>query len=102
MMNVELIKLLQDYCGADSFITENTRLFHDLDLYGDDAAEFLDRFKERFSVDMSDFRFADYFPSEGDWILPGVLRFLIGKPQPRYRPLTIFDLQLAIDCGYLK
>ncbi|MBL1411573.1 DUF1493 family protein [Sphingobacterium faecale] len=101
-MNVELIKLLQDYCGADPHITESTRLFHDLDLYGDDAAEFFDRFKDRFTVDMCDFCFADYFPNEGDWILPTILRFLIGRPQPIYRPLTVSDLQLAIDCGYLQ
>ncbi len=101
MMNVELIELLEGYCGADTHMTESTRLYHDLNLYGDDAAEFLDRFKARFSVDMIDFRFADYFPGEGDWILPSVLRFLIGKPQPRYKPLTISNLQLAIGCGYL-
>lgn len=102
MMNVELIKLLEDYCGADSHMTESTRLYYDLNLYGDDAVEFLDRFMVRFSVDMSEFRFADYFPSEGDWILPSILRFLMGKSQPTYRSLTLSDLQLAIDSRSLK
>ncbi len=49
-MNAELIKLLEDYCGADPHMTRNTKLFHDLHLYGDDAAEFIDSFKDIKSI----------------------------------------------------
>ncbi len=39
MMNIELIKLLEDYFGANLPMTESTRLFHDLQIYGDDVAD---------------------------------------------------------------
>lgn len=45
-------------------IRPESRLFHDLGLGGDDAAELLDAFERDFTVDMSEFDFSTYFPSE--------------------------------------
>lgn len=45
-------------------ITENTIFFSDLNLIGDDADEFMLRFSKRFQIDMSEFKFNDYFIDE--------------------------------------
>jgi hypothetical protein len=42
-------------------INENSVLFKDLGIYGDDADFFMMEFADEFNIDMSDFRFSDYF-----------------------------------------
>lgn len=46
-------------------ITPDTRLRTDLGVDGDDAVELLEKFADRFEVNMSAFQFAKYFGSEG-------------------------------------
>ncbi len=45
-------------------IDENSILFKDLGIYGDDADFFMMEFAVEFNIDMSDFRFSDYFLHE--------------------------------------
>lgn len=45
-------------------INENTVFFKDLKLIGDDADAFLLRFRETFEIDMTEFKFEDYFIDE--------------------------------------
>ncbi|MGJ1421050.1 DUF1493 family protein [Sphingobacterium spiritivorum] len=101
-MDTRLIDLLQKYNSTDKALDENVRLYHDLNIYGDDAIELLNCFEEQFKVDLSRFRFTDYFPSEGDWILPSLFRFLTGKKPKEYKQLTLSDLNKAINIGYLE
>jgi hypothetical protein len=42
----------------------NTRLFHDLGAYGDNSLEDIQLLEEEFSVDLTGFEFAKYFPPE--------------------------------------
>jgi hypothetical protein len=61
--------------SANRQIGLETRLLHDLDITGDDAAEFITCFAEEFRVDISKFRFEDYFGPEPSlanpfWWLP--------------------------------
>lgn len=44
--------------------TSNTRLLHDLDLCGDDILDEFKILQDNFGVDLSDFEFKKYFPSE--------------------------------------
>ena len=69
-MDRELMGLLQEYNPTSDGITEHTRLYHDLNIYGDDAEEVMTKFSEMFDVDLSEFSFMDHFPDEGDQILP--------------------------------
>ena len=64
-INDEVIALLRHYLGKNVVVTSMTQLYQDLNIYGDDADEFLTAFSEKFGVDMNSFRFADYFPHEG-------------------------------------
>jgi len=47
-------------------INEETVFFKDLKLVGDDASEFMSLFSKEFEVDISNFRFEDYFVDEYD------------------------------------
>lgn len=42
----------------------DTRLYHDLGYYGDVAEANMELLESRFHVDLTDFRFDQYFPSE--------------------------------------
>ncbi|QRY57117.1 DUF1493 family protein [Sphingobacterium siyangense] len=101
-MNTRLRELLQEYSYSDVYFSADARLYHDLNIFGDDASEFLNAFKSQFNVNLSEFNFSEYFPSEGDNILPNIFRFLIGKKKKIYKPLTIYHLIEAIELGYLK
>ncbi|WP_409998028.1 MULTISPECIES: DUF1493 family protein [unclassified Bradyrhizobium] len=67
-------------------LTEQTDIARDLGVDGDDAVEFLQRFQSEFGVDMSGFRFDQYFGGEG-FSLIGFLRGL--SSAARKKPLTI-------------
>ncbi|MDD4192103.1 MAG: DUF1493 family protein [Mangrovibacterium sp.] len=45
-------------------VDEKTVLFKELDLIGDDADEFIQRFSETFEIDMVGFKFDEYFIEE--------------------------------------
>lgn len=50
-------------------LTERKRLFHDLNIYGDEAVRLLTEFEERKGVDWSTMTFLQYFPEEGPFVL---------------------------------
>ncbi|HAT2607830.1 TPA: DUF1493 family protein [Kluyvera intermedia] len=47
-----------------ALLTYDTRLFHDLELFGDTAEDILEILPREFYVDMSSFQFNTYFPDE--------------------------------------
>ena len=49
-------------------VSPQSRLFQDLGLAGDDAAELLDEFSREYKIDLSNFDFSTYFPSEPNLI----------------------------------
>jgi hypothetical protein len=55
-------------CSISTLIAKKcsmeTRLYHDLGFYGDIAESYMEVLIEHFEVDMSDFQFERYFPSE--------------------------------------
>ena len=75
-------------------LNETDRLQHDLGLDGDDARKFIDRFAERFEVDMTKFVFSDYFGRESFGCIPlWIVWILIPPLRPKVRPVTLADLQ---------
>ena len=83
-----------------------SRILHDLRIGGDDAAELLNAFQREFDVDMTDFRFQDYFPSEVGIGTVELARFIGSKlgvakrpPLSRFRSITVADLVLIAEAG---
>ena len=87
--------------------TMETRLYHDLGLYGDGAIEDMEFLAERFSVDMSNFVFDYYFPPQFEgrnWAeyelfnsIPFLHRILRGRRS--YRELTLRMIDEAMKVG---
>ena len=72
----------------------------DLDVYGDDAMEFLVMYSDTFHVDINDFPSSYYFDSEG----PDMMGFLLGLFRPAKQPrkeLTVGHLQRGIQAKRL-
>lgn len=97
MIENDLIVLIEEYTGhlvTDNI--ENLCVYHDLNIYGDDADELLSKYAKTFAVSLNDFHFTDYFPNEGDSIIETLKSLFTGKKQ-NYKPLTLGDLQKGIE-----
>lgn len=91
-----------------AFVAENTRntrplslnmeIGDDLGIDGLDALELMEKFADRFEVDMTGFRFNAHFAPEGVGCLMPLsmltvfIRRRIGKPVAKLIPITIADL----------
>jgi acyl carrier protein len=90
-----IIKLIADASGVDpERISADTSLNRDLGIDGDDATELLSLYSEAFGVDLSEFRFSQYFRDEPH----------LFNPSPSGRssgvtPITVGDL---VDAARLK
>ena len=83
-----------------------TRLYHDLRIYGDVAEGFIEVLSGEFGVDISDFYFHAYFPVEcpSKTFLGGILMSLTPHwirrryvhPDKQFRPLTLRMIQTAL------
>lgn len=82
-------------------LVRETTLERELRITGDDADEFLIAFGKKFNVDVSEFPIGDYFESEGDQILPAIIRMITRKEKRQKKPLTIGQLEKAMIAGKL-
>lgn len=102
VMENGLRELVELYNPLNVTIDDRTRLYHDLNIYGDDAAELLSKISDLYKIDLSDFHFEEYFPNEGDWVFPFILRLITLRPKKIYKELTVGKLEKAIKAGVLK
>jgi acyl carrier protein len=84
-------------------ISEETSLFHDLGVDGDDAQDFLNEFSRVFGVNMSKFHYSEFFGSEG---APSPLAFikeiLMEAHYKQKKRLRVIDLFQAANTGELN
>ncbi|HRY34191.1 MAG TPA: DUF1493 family protein [Bacteroidales bacterium] len=83
-------------------LQRETRVEQDLGLTGDEAYEFMETFSKRFSIDITNFEFSNYFEPEGDKILPAIIRLFTGKKKEKKKVLTLGDLEKAIESKILS
>ena len=90
-------------CRPDEISLE-TSLLYDLGIDGDDAAEFLEGYAERFEVDLSDFRFDEYFGPEGcsPFMIFSAFYYWITWKKQREKSLKVADLVDAARTGRLS
>lgn len=101
VLNVRFKEFLESYFSDKEELNAETCLYHDLTIYGDDADEFLQKYSEIFNISIPPFQFADYFPYEGDIILPAIIAKLSEKRRKEYKRLTISQLQNSIETKIL-
>lgn len=106
-INPEVVKYLR-LCGVSerSILqsTKDTRLYHDLNIYGDIAETFVEVLESDYSVDLTNFVFDRYFPKEyiGDTTLQAFIYQIVpflGKRKRNarnYEPIRLSDLQIII------
>jgi len=101
-MNEELQEFISQFCGIKKArIKPDVRLVKDLGIDGDDGIELILAYAKKFRVDVSNFMATDYFNPEGDTVLPFLARFLLNRPQPIIKVLTINHLEKGISAGRL-
>lgn len=80
-------------------MTLETRMLHDLRLMGDNFLDTLEILDTEFDVDMSEFDWSRYTPSDGELLFPWLpIAWLLGKfPRPgAYEPLTLGMIAVAL------
>ncbi|MGV8138344.1 MAG: DUF1493 family protein [Mangrovibacterium sp.] len=102
MLDNRLINLIEEYSPLKEDLKSETSLYHDLNIYGDDADELLTKYSKIFGVSIKNLSFTEYFPSEGDSVLPTILRIIRGKKREKYKKLTLQQLQDSIETKELK
>lgn len=104
-----LVSYLRE-CGIStrkiSRLTLDSRLYHDLGIYGDEAEGCMEALQTEFGVDMSGFDFSDYFPPEFPGrngltatlitFLPLSVRRLYVHADSNYKPVTLTMLRDAL------
>ena len=71
----EVLTFLEENYWIEKDTTSKTRIEDDLGITGDDADEMIQKFEDRFHIDMSNLNFTEYFFCEGEnsCILPFIL-----------------------------
>lgn len=82
-------------------ISRTDSLERDLDLTGDEAFDFMEKFLEHFGIERGDYAFQRYFCAEGFNLLEILAMPFSRKTRQKYdrRPLTVGMLERAIDAG---
>lgn len=96
----QIIQLVEEERWDGEFNYE-TELVKDLRLEGDDASEFICLFSKKFSVNIDEFNFDDYFYPEGDWILPELINFILRRKERSKKRITLGDLARSVKEGKL-
>ncbi len=98
----ELRNFVNESRGQYSFnFKKSTTIQEDLNVWGDDAVEFIEEFGKTFNVDISEFNYNKYFRPEGDMIMVTILRIFRKTKTYEFTPLTLGDLEQAIKTGKL-
>lgn len=87
----------------------NTRMFHDLGIYGEIAEDCILELRDKFHVNIDGFDFYRHFPPEFSenfficWFFAGVpfIRWFFEKPD-KYAPLTLSMIEHAITSKKLE
>lgn len=89
-------RVLKRYVGEVP-IEPKSRLNDQTGLAGDDAYEFLEEIRQRFSTSFSGFAFGDYFPGEAEALVEHLLR--LAGIRRRRKPLTFEHLVKVVESG---
>lgn len=100
-------------CGMSdrkiSRLNAETLLFHDLEIYGEIAEDYINILHENFSVNIDEFCFEKYFPCEfsNDGLMQMLLQWFFpwfatsSKEKNRRHPLPLSKIEQAIVSGKL-
>lgn len=105
-IGLDLILFLEEF-GLEDFLKEgdlSVRLYHDCEVWGEEAENCIFSLRDKFGVDISSFRFDAFFPPEIErgsfWRMkfaqyfPVISKYL--EPEIEYRSLTFADINQAI------
>lgn len=82
-------------------LERHTKLDEDLTINGDDAKDFIRAFGRKFNIEVANFIAVTQFETDGEVILPGMVRFLSGRKKIDFKVITIGDLEKAVIIGRL-
>lgn len=83
----EIIKLIEDLSGV-SDISEDSDIFSDIGLVGDDFDEFLEKYSEKYKVDMTEYLWYFHTDEEGAWNSIGGIFFAPPNKKVKRIPVT--------------
>ena len=98
-MRRRLVALIAAHSGArPNRIEDQTRLWHDLHIHGDDVDELFAAIEREFAIVIEAHDGVRYFPGEGQRFDALFCR-LLGRKPPDYRPITVDHLMAVVERG---
>jgi hypothetical protein len=99
----KIVEWLTSNCAVNrrTAITDETEIYYDLGIYGDDVYEFFVWLHDEFGVKFGKFRFKDYCRPEGS-LSPFLFRSWrerYERQHRRYKSLTVGSILSAIELG---
>ncbi len=93
----ELVSIIADIAGRSTSIDASDRLYHDLNIAGDNATRLLDEIHQRFGVRFAGFRFDTYFPHSTSVSVDALLMKL--GLRGKWKELTVEHMLNVINNG---
>jgi len=110
-IELDFISFLEEF-GLEDFLKKgdlSARLYHDCEVWGEEAENCIFSLRDKFGVDISSFRIDAYFPPQTErrsfWrrklvqYFPVIRKYL--DPEIEYRSLTFADINQAIKTKQL-
>ena len=90
---------LRPFIRKKDKIEASTRIYHDLHIAGDDAAELLEDIAKRYGVSFEELDFHRYFPNDLDAFIYFWARRLFGYRDKVHVPMTVGHLAAVVQRG---
>jgi hypothetical protein len=102
ILSNQLIEFVQKQSCLNNFpITSETDIIEDLGMDGDEGIDFMILYGKTFNVNLTEMFVHKYFAAEGGQFMAGMLE-KIGIKKSKRKSLTVGDLQMGIEVGYLN
>ena len=98
IVNDQLLEILRVYAGNRIRLRDDLTLYHDLELSGEDAWEFLADVEREFRVSFKCFDFSAYFPHAGEDLYYKIGK-IFGFKATKFRRFTIGHLRRVVRSG---
>ncbi|MGD8325910.1 MAG: DUF1493 family protein [Sphingomonadales bacterium] len=88
--------MVRDVVGAATHVWTDSRLLHDLKIYGDDAWYLFDDIAEKFDINSCLFDGTEYFPNDHEF--PCFIERLLNKSAlSKWKEMTVSDLANMLE-----
>ncbi len=97
-VEADIAERIRKIGGIRKPLSKNSRIYQDLHISGDDAAELLEEIVKTYGTSFHGFSFAAYFPNETEALFYHIMSCL-GFPDRAHKSVTLSHLTAVVEQG---